>query len=142
MNPVDRSSGGAVQRLPSGEDARLRKTALQLEGLFVQRMFAAMRETVPQDGAIAPSSAESTFSSLLDEKLAEQVPSQWNGTHSLAEALYRQLRQRIEPMSPSGSDTSSQSTVPPLEQAALARADRADGAGVPPFLRSTVSPGQ
>jgi len=34
-------------------------------------------------------------SDLLDEKLAEQVPSQWSGRHSLAEALYHQLRQRL-----------------------------------------------
>jgi flagellar protein FlgJ len=119
MNPVERSSGGVVERLPSAEDARLRKTALQLEGLFVQRMFAAMRETVPQDGAMAASSAESTFSSLLDEKLAEQVPSQWNGTHSLAEALYRQLRQRIDPPPPPPSDTQVQSTVPASHRATV-----------------------
>ena len=29
------------------DDARLKKTALQLEGVFVQRLFAAMRDTVP-----------------------------------------------------------------------------------------------
>ena len=97
VNPVERWSGGPVERAPSPAETKLRKTALQLEGLFVQRMFAAMRETVPQDGLMGQSSAESTFSSLLDEKFAEQAPTQWNGEHSLAEALYRQLRQRIEP---------------------------------------------
>ena len=79
---------------PSPE-ARLKKTALQLEGIFVQRLFAAMRETVPDDGLMSQSSAESTFTSLFDEKLAEQVPSQWSGDHSLAQALYHQLRQRL-----------------------------------------------
>jgi flagellar protein FlgJ len=79
----------------SAADARLRKTALQLEGIFVQRMFAAMRETVPQDGVLAQSSAEGTFTDLMDEKLAEQVPAQWSGSHSLADALYRQLRARV-----------------------------------------------
>lgn len=74
---------------------RLKKTALQLEGLFVQRLFAAMRDTVPDDGLMSQSSAESTFTQLLDEKFSEQVPKQWNGEHSLAQALYRQLNQRL-----------------------------------------------
>ena len=76
-------------------DARLKKTALQLEGVFVQRLFAAMRETVPDDGLMAHSSAEDTFTSLFDEKLAEKAPEQWSGEHSLAQALYHQLRQRL-----------------------------------------------
>ena len=96
IKPVERN-GGAIERSPSSEDARLRKSALQLESLFVQRLFAAMRETVPQDGIIERSGAETTFSTLLDEKIATQVPEQWSGEHSLAEALYRQLRARIEP---------------------------------------------
>jgi flagellar protein FlgJ len=90
----------------SPAEERLKKTALQLEGVFVQRMFAAMRATVPEDGMMAQSSAESTFSSMLDEKFAEKVPTQWSSEHSLANALYRQLRQRLEPPAPvsTGSD--------------------------------------
>ena len=79
----------------SSDDSRLKKTALQLEGLFVQRLFAAMRDTVPDDGIVAQSNGESTFTSLLDEKLSEKVPEQWNGQHSLANALYQQLRQHL-----------------------------------------------
>ncbi len=79
------------------DDTRLKKTALQLEGLFVQRLFAAMRDTVPQDGLVPQSDAENTFTQMLDEKMSEQVPSQWNGEHSLAQALYHQLRQRLSP---------------------------------------------
>ena len=83
---------------PKPDDvARLKQTALQLEGLFVQRMFAAMRDTVPEGGVMPQSSAQDTFTQLLDEKMSEQVPSQWNGEHSLAHALYQQLRQRLSP---------------------------------------------
>ena len=99
-------------RHPVAQDAetRLRKSALQLEGLFVQRLFAAMRETVPDDGLVTQSNAQSTFTEMLDEKMAEQVPTQWSGSHSLAEALYQQLRQRLAPPatesspSPTGSE--------------------------------------
>jgi flagellar protein FlgJ len=78
------------------DDARLRKTANQMEGLFVQKMFAAMRETVGSaDGVLPQSSAEDTFTQLLDEKFAEQVPAQFAGSHSLAQALYNQLRRQL-----------------------------------------------
>lgn len=80
---------------PVSDDVRLKKTAYQMEGMFVQKMFAAMRDTVPDDGLMSQSSAEGTFTSLLDEKMSEQVPKQWDGEHSLAQALYHQLRQRL-----------------------------------------------
>ena len=99
--------GTPVGAAPKPNDAaRLRQTALQLEGLFVQRMFAAMRETVPEGGMMPQSSAEETFTQLLDEKMSEQVPQQWNGEHSLANALYNQLRRQL----PAASDASSSVT--------------------------------
>jgi peptidoglycan hydrolase FlgJ len=100
---VDGLTGGQAAR--PDEEARLRKTALQLEGLFVQRMFAAMRETVPDGGMMPQSSAEGTFTQLLDERMAEQVPTQWNGEHSLANALYEQLRRRMTSATDAGQDS-------------------------------------
>jgi flagellar protein FlgJ len=93
--PPTPSHPGAISA--ASDDARLKKTAFQLEGLFVQRMFAAMRDTVPDNGLVPQGNGESTFTGMLDEKMAEKVPTQWNGEHSLAQALYHQLRQRITP---------------------------------------------
>jgi len=93
--------GPLTSRLPDqpttrpADDARLKKTALQLEGLFVQRMFAAMRDSVPEGGIVPQSSAQETFTQMLDEKMSEAVPQQMSGAHSLADALYHQLRQRL-----------------------------------------------
>ena len=96
------NAGGA----PKDDETRLRKSALQLEGLFVQRLFAAMRETVPEDGIVSQSNAESTFTEMLDEKLSQQVPEQFSGSHSLAQALFDQLRQRLaSPAQHTGSDS-------------------------------------
>lgn len=97
MNVVSGSNPTLGAPPKQSDDARLRKTATQLEGLFVQRMFAAMRDTVPEGGMMPQSSAEGTFTQLLDEKMSEQVPAQFNGPHSLANALYHQLRQRLGP---------------------------------------------
>lgn len=72
-------------------EARLRETAIQLEGMFVTQLYQAMRTTVPDDGLIAGGSGEAMFTSLMDEHLAAETPKGWNG-HGLAEALVRQLR--------------------------------------------------
>ena len=77
------------------DEAKLKKTASQLESVFVQRMFAAMRDTVPEGGIVDQSSAEQTFTSLMDEKVSEQMPSEWTSQHSLANALYKQLHRQL-----------------------------------------------
>lgn len=75
---------------PSDPASRLRATARDLEGVFVEQLFKAMRETVPTDGLVGGGSGEEMFSALLDQHLAAQVPGTWS--HGLAEAVYRQLR--------------------------------------------------
>jgi flagellar protein FlgJ len=96
------SNAGSASK---NDETRLKKSALQLEGLFVQRLFAAMRETVPEDGLVSQSNAEGTFTEMLDEKLSQKVPEQYSGSHSLAQALFDQLRQRLA--SPAAQNTGS-----------------------------------
>jgi flagellar protein FlgJ len=75
-------------------DRKLRETAKQLEGLFVQQLFKAMRDTVPQqDGIVSANAGEDMFTALMDQHLAAETPSQWAG--GLAESVYRQLRGRV-----------------------------------------------
>jgi flagellar protein FlgJ len=74
-----------------GDDQKLRDSVKALEGLFVQQLFKAMRETVPQqEGIVSGGAGEDIFTSLMDEHLAAETPKQWE--RGLAEALYRQLR--------------------------------------------------
>lgn len=84
------AAGMPPAALPDRE-ARLRETAIQLEGMFVTQLYQAMRSTIPDDGLIAGGSGEAMFTSLMDEHLAAETPKGWNG-HGLAEALVRQLR--------------------------------------------------
>jgi len=72
------------------EEQRLRAATKQLEGVFVQELFKAMRETVPQDGLTNGGAGEDIFTGLMDEKMAAHVPEQWE--HGIGESLYRQLR--------------------------------------------------
>jgi flagellar protein FlgJ len=77
-------------------DARteqLRHAVQQLESVFVQQLFKAMRETVPRDGMTNGGTGEEMFTGMLDEALASAVPP--TATSSLTEALMRQLRPRL-----------------------------------------------
>ena len=80
---------------PAGTDPRdaragkLQGTAHQLEGVFVLQMLKAMRATVPKGGVIETSNGEETFTSMLDQKIADKIPAQWK--HGLTDALVKQL---------------------------------------------------
>jgi peptidoglycan hydrolase FlgJ len=83
----------AAPRAVAPEEARLRKAAQELEGLFVQQLLKAMRETVPRDGVVDGGTGEEIFTGLLDQHLSTQVGSGWE--RGLGAALYRQLQSRI-----------------------------------------------
>jgi flagellar protein FlgJ len=89
---------------PSPEDLRLRKAAQQLEGVFVQELFKAMRETVPHDGVLDGGAGEEMFQSMMDEHIAGQLPEHWE--HGLGAAVYRQLRGALDGASSPGAGTS------------------------------------
>lgn len=82
---------------PSAPDrlAKLKDSTGKLEGLFVEQMFKAMRDTVPQDGLTNGGQGEDIFNSLLDQKMADEVPKQWH--RGIADALFRELRDRVQP---------------------------------------------
>jgi flagellar protein FlgJ len=76
------------------EDPKLRKVAQQMEGVFVQELYKAMRATVPQnDGAVGGGAGEEMFTSLMDQHLATETPHAWG--RGLGEAIYEHLRGRL-----------------------------------------------
>ena len=90
MNPISPKPPTPESRAASDE-ARLKKSAQQMEGLFVQQLYKAMRETVPSgEGVVDGGSGDEMFTGLMDEHLAADTPTQW--AHGLAAAAYRQLR--------------------------------------------------
>ena len=88
-----------VQAGPAPEsEQRLRGVAAQLEGVFVEQLFKAMRETVPDGGIASGGAGEEMFSGLMDQHLAAEAPKQWHD--GLGDALYRQLRPKLDPPPP------------------------------------------
>ena len=94
IDPVSSIRTSTAVTPQAERDEKLRKVATQLEGMFVQQMFKAMRETVPQqEGIVSGGSGEELFTSLMDQHLAAETPKHWEG--GLAEAVYRQLRRGV-----------------------------------------------
>lgn len=91
-HPLGRAARPGADASPA---EKLRGTAQQLQGVFVEQLFKAMRATVPEDGAFSGGQGEQLFSGMMDQHLSELVPNQWHGQHSLGETLYRQLARNI-----------------------------------------------
>lgn len=93
------SRAASGRQTGSAEDARLREACARFEGVFMQQMLEAMRETVPEDGVLSGGTGEELFTSLLDQHLAEEAALRQRG--GLGEILYQQLRSAM--LRPAGS---------------------------------------
>ena len=74
----------------ASNDAKLRRATQELEGVFVQELFKAMRETVPEGGIVDGGPGEDMFSSMMDQTISSEAASGWE--RGLGAALYRQLK--------------------------------------------------
>lgn len=92
--PVGGAGGGRpAEGGLAGEHARLRKAAHDLEAVFVNELFKAMRETVPHEGILSEDPGQELFTGVLDQRLAEVYGERARG--GVGEALYRQLSRRL-----------------------------------------------
>jgi flagellar protein FlgJ len=106
IKPTNASGPGLAS-----QDERLRGVVKQLEGVFVEQLYKAMRQTVPDDGITHGGAGEEMFAGLLDQHLASETPKQWN--HGLGDALVAQLRPALarqahvsaDPLAPVNPDT-------------------------------------
>ena len=90
-----------VDQEPGGEKDRLWEATQQLEGVFVQYLMKALRDTVPNQGNADAPGAD-MYGSLLDEHLSDVIA---NDTRTgIAEALYRQLTATQPDSSQGGSE--------------------------------------
>jgi flagellar protein FlgJ len=93
MTSIAGTRGAAVpiDATQDADRARLQSAVRQLQGVFVEQMLKAMRETVPDEGVVNGGAGEDIFTSMLDAKMASLVPESWQ-RNSLESALFRQLR--------------------------------------------------
>jgi flagellar protein FlgJ len=58
----------------AGDTEKLREVSDQLEGVFINMMMKAMRNTIPEsEGLFEKSTAEKMFQSMLDESYADKM---------------------------------------------------------------------
>jgi flagellar protein FlgJ len=88
MSPIELASPLLNRDRP--DHTRLTQAVQQLEGVFVEQLFKAMRETVPTDGLTSGGPGEQMFFGLLDQRLSEIVPQQWSS--SMGDALLARFR--------------------------------------------------
>ena len=79
---------------------QVRKLSHELEAVFVNQLFQAMRASVPQDPVMGNAPGAEMFTSLMDQQLASQTAERLH--RGLGESLYRQLARRL-PESTEGS---------------------------------------
>jgi len=73
----------------AGREDRLKAAAHLLKGTFYQEVFKAMRETVPEGGALSGGTGQEMFEGLLDQSIADSAA--LRSERGLGSALYRQL---------------------------------------------------
>lgn len=93
MNSVTGVGMGGLTAAPSNPEARLRELANELEGVFLNQLFQAMRQSVPDGGLGGTSPGEEMFTAMLDEQLAKEAAVKWEG--GIGEALFQQLSRRL-----------------------------------------------
>jgi len=94
MNPVRGPAGPGAAPAPDAH-VRLRRLAHEMEGVFLNQLFQAMRASVPKGGLFESSPGEEMFTSLLDERLASEAAGRLQ--RGMGEALYRQLARSLPP---------------------------------------------
>lgn len=82
-----------------GGQRRLKAAAQLMEGVFYQQLFKAMRDTVPEGGAISSSQGQQMFEGLLDERMSESAA--MSSEVGLGQALYRHFSRHVQDESPS-----------------------------------------
>lgn len=95
MSGIGRATGAPPRpgAEPPDARARLQQAAQDLEAVFINELFKAMRATAPSQGILSQDPGQELFTGMLDERLsrihAERAQSE------LSQALYRQLSRRL-----------------------------------------------
>jgi Rod binding domain-containing protein len=93
MTGVTGINANALTTAPTDNRAQLRRLADELESVFLNQLFQAMRQSVPDGGLGTSSPGEEMFTAMLDEQLAKEAAFKWE--RGLGEELYRQLSRRL-----------------------------------------------
>lgn len=78
---------------PTGVHSQLQRLARELESVFLNQLFQAMRAAVPEGGFIESSPGQQMFTAMLDEQLAREAVQRLDS--KLSNMLCRQLSRHL-----------------------------------------------
>lgn len=94
MSTIGAAAAAPAQALTADQTQALKKlheAATQFEGVFLQMVMSAMRDTVQQQSIFGKESAsEQTWQSMLDDEYSQKMAS--SGGFGLAKQLEQQMR--------------------------------------------------
>ena len=131
----------ALQKSLSGggdaKEAKLRKACQGFESVFISKLFAQMRATVPKDGMLH-GQYEDQYYSMFDKAMCDKMAE--SGGIGLADMMYRQLKSRVS----GGGEKAGIGDVLPANQPVGKNGVASDrlalpAAGLPPGPRSVPS---
>lgn len=96
ISKLPQTGPAAAQLTPEQKAAleKLHSAATQFEGVFLNMLFKAMHDTVPKESIFGKdSSAEETFSGMLDEQRAQGMAN--TGSLGIAKVMEHQLRASV-----------------------------------------------
>ena len=74
----------------AANDAKLKKTCQEMEGVFLNMMLKSMRATVPKNSLASKSLQSDTMQSMFDMELTRNLA--MGGGTGLADMMYRNLK--------------------------------------------------
>ncbi|NOT33315.1 MAG: hypothetical protein HOP12_04000 [Candidatus Eisenbacteria bacterium] len=96
IGPVAPAGVSAMGATPTRDaKAEVQKLAHQLESVFMNQMFQAMRSATGSLGEESQDSAQQMFQSMLDQQVSTLAADKLDGV--VSKALYRQLLRHLAP---------------------------------------------
>jgi flagellar protein FlgJ len=90
-----RNLDGLRTQAAKDPQAALRSAAQQFEAVFMSMLLKSMRDTVGQSGLMADGNESATYTSMLDQQLAQTLSASGKGT-GLADMLVKQLSRNLQ----------------------------------------------
>lgn len=76
------------------DTSQIRRAAVEMESFFINQMFQALRNTVPErEGIFARSNAEKIFQDMLDEETANNLAQ--SGGIGIADIIYADMTRNL-----------------------------------------------
>jgi len=93
--PIHKAAVNLAAPAKRDDHAALKKAANQLQAVFLNQLFQAMRASLPKDSESgADGGGEEMFTSMMDERISQLVAPKLS--RGVSDALYQQLARRLD----------------------------------------------